>query len=59
MKIILYASIDKEQLYDKGVKAGFKNEDLELFMNFNEVPIAVEVDEKGLVISCEAKLNKW
>jgi hypothetical protein len=50
MKIILYASIDKEQLYDKGMKAGLKDKALEFFMHFNEVPIVAEVNEKGEII---------
>lgn len=54
MKIILYASIDKEQLYDKGVKAGLKDKALEFFLHFNEVPIVAEVSRKGEVKSCRA-----
>ncbi len=49
IKTTIYAEINKESAYEKGEKIGLSGEALEMFKHFNEVELAIEVEDSGVV----------
>lgn len=49
IKTKVFAQIDKETLHKKGDSLGLSGEALEMFKCFTEVPLVIEVNEKGQV----------
>jgi len=54
IKTTIYASISKEDAYQKGKEIGLTGKALEIFEHFNEVELEIEVEDSGLVNNIHA-----
>jgi hypothetical protein len=50
MKIKVYAYFDKDEMYDKGLKAGLTVQAADFFSYFEECKVELDVDKNGLVV---------
>ena len=56
IKTKIFARIGKEYLHVKGKEIGLSGDALEMFKCFTEVPLLVEIDDKGIV---QAAIALW
>ena len=54
VKTKMYAHIDSDSTYEKGVALGLTGEALKRFSYFNEVELIVDVDDQGMVQNVKA-----
>ena len=59
VKTKMYAQIDRDSAYIKGVALGLTGEALKRFSYFNEVCLIIEVDIDGMVQNVKADWNAY